>query len=51
LVGRIAPVNSLHRNSTLNARAFPQVGYRNQNQAGNSVVQFRPGVSPASQLS
>lgn len=44
MLGRIAPVNSIKRNATLNARPFPNVSYRDQNQAGNASVYFEPGT-------
>lgn len=44
LLGHIVATNSFRRNSTLNAMAFPQESYRDQNKASPSVVQFRPGT-------
>lgn len=43
-IGRLIPSNFLKRLSTVNAKAFPQKGYRDQNIA-SGVVQFRPGTA------
>ena len=43
MLGRIIPSNGLKRISTLNSRAFPQDGYRDQSQAGNFLAQYGPG--------
>jgi hypothetical protein len=47
MLGRLVPSNFYKRTSTVNAKAFPQSGFRDQNVAaspGAGLVQFRPGT-------
>lgn len=47
VLGRLIPVNFFKRNSTVNARAFPQAAYRDQNvalAAAAPFVRFKPGA-------
>ena len=43
-VGRTIPTNFLRRVGTVNAKSFPQEGFRDQNQAGSLIPQLGPGT-------